>query len=233
MNCRECRRLLYLGRDADLTAVEKETMDAHLARCSRCAAEKAAYEKVAGLASAVSHVEFRPDDPDALDRRIIAGLPRRTARLQVKEPHFSIDRVLDLLTAPAFRLATSGSIVAIISLFLFQSYGILRDVHDLEVRQERQYLPVDVPHLNYAVDVRPLHGTPEGELLVKLNVPVDRGYLVVNGREAGSLRGHDVAFAHTFASLPVSGSEKETLQSLVGYLVGNVHPLLSFTREGV
>jgi len=233
MNCTQCRRLLYLDRDADLTEKERAALEAHLASCERCAREKAAAVNAAGFVRAASRLAFTPQDPDTLVQRILERIPGRPMRAPQKDQHFAVDRFLEFLMAPAFRVAAAGFIVLIMSSFLTQSYEILRDVRNLEARQEHRSLSFDGPHLEYAIDVRPLRGTPEGALLEKVKAPVDGGYLVVNDQEASSLRARERAFSHSVAGWPVAGSQKETLQALVGYLLENVHPMLSFNREGV
>jgi hypothetical protein len=233
MNCRKFRQALYLNREGELNPDEARALTEHVAGCRHCAKEKAAADRLAGITRDVARMDLTPEDPQGLTRRILQRTSVRKVRVPLKEGTFNIDRFLEFLSTPAFRLASSTAIALITIFFLTQSYVVLRDVRDLEASQQRSVESVSMPHVNFAVDVRPLQGTPEGALLKKLEGRPAGGYIIVNDRHASVLRAREYAFLQKFPGRPMLEAQSKTIEALVSYLKENVHPVLSFTREGV
>jgi hypothetical protein len=233
MNCEQFRRLIYLGDDVHLSAEEERLLGAHLRECNVCAKEKMAADKTAVFIRTSARGSYSPDDPEGLTSRILevtarAARPVREGRMVSLRVRF-----LDFLTTPLFRYSYAASIALIMLFFLTQSYFILADVRDLEVQQHHRDGAMAVPRLNYAIDVRPLRGTPEGTLLDRIEGLPTGDYLVVNDRTTDQMSSHEQEFVHRVLRQSTLEPDKGTIRTLYLYLKENVRPILSFTREGV
>jgi hypothetical protein len=233
MHCEESRKMLYLCREGELLPAEERALANHLMVCESCAKEKAAADRAASFVRGLDRLNLTPEDPEGLTLRILQETSRRTSahRRTIAIP--MIDRMLDFFFAPAFRLASTGFIVLAVVSFLFQWSAILHDVYNLEIRQDQHDLSCCVPHLEYTVDVRPLRGTPEGDLLDRVDGGGTGGILVVNERRASSWKANGRALSRGFAKGPLSRGDAETVSGLVTYLRGNAHAQISFSKEGV
>jgi hypothetical protein len=233
MNCRQFRGAVYLNRDGELSRDEARAIAEHLAGCERCASEKARADGLALFRKNIAAIGLAPEDPQYLTRRILERVSNKSRRESEKERVFTLDRFLSVVTTPMFRLTSSGAIALIAISFLIHAYGILREVHDLEIRQQYPVEVINVPHLDFAVDVRPLRGTPEGAMLNRIEGHAIGTHLVVNERHSNMLRSRERALSWRFPGPQLPSADRETIRALVSYFKENGHPVISFTREGV
>jgi hypothetical protein len=233
MECRKSRTMLYLNRKGELTASEERELEDHLARCTRCANEKAEIERTDLLMHRL--VEFAPvaSDPEFLTRRIMTRITGVRPASQAHGRETLLDRVLDRVCTPPFRLAASVCLVLVTAFSLGQSFSILNDLHDLEARLISRENEHTVPQVGYSMDIEPMRGTPAGELLDRTEGRKYQGSIIVTRRSLESLMSSREYSHGAFSRPALSPVEAETVSRLVHYARALARPTICFENQGV
>jgi anti-sigma factor RsiW len=232
MSCRKFRKMILLYREGELSAREAQMLAEHIIGCPSCANKGASVAELSHLIRRSHEMSLEPSDPEELTRKILL----RIAPGSLSEPSptrvGALDRLLDLTVNPRVRLASALLILVTVALALWQYFGILGDVRTLEAQQMHRSLSLAAPQVGYAVDTRPLRGTPEGNLLNQLGSRRGETSIVVASREVESLResGHGPEAA--FFKVPLLFERASEISRLLLYVKTNAHPILCFPKEG-
>lgn len=233
MSCRKFRNMLVLYREGELTAAEAHALAEHLMACPSCAKERGSLDEMADLMSRLRGIPLQPSDPEELTRRILERVTVKAPSVPIRGGTSIVDRLLELSAAPAYRLTSACFIVVVMGMFLSQSFSILTDVHRLEAQQKYVAAARTVPAVGYAVDVRPLRGTPDGALLDRLDGHSYEESIVVPESRFESLRESAMSSVTILSRNPLSTTDKEAAFRLVFYLKTTARPTLCFIMEGV
>jgi anti-sigma factor RsiW len=232
MSCRKFRTMILLGREGELTDGEARELAEHLTVCPSCAAEEASLAEMAALMQRAHDIPVEPPDPEGLTSRIlgrVATMPRTVARTRATS---LIDRLFDVIFARSFRLASALAIALVTGMFMWQYFSILGDMRNLEAQQMRAETAHTLPQVGYAVDTRPLRGTPAGALLDRLDGRRAEGSVVVMDRTFESWRESTLRSQTLFSKSPLSVEESQALSRLVLYFTNTARPTLCFVTKG-
>jgi anti-sigma factor RsiW len=109
MTCDEARILIHALIDGELDAGHAREVEAHIATCSNCAAELAAWRE---MSKAIAGADLRYTAPPALRRRIEAALPQAQTQIQAAPSRRAVLRGFAMGSAVSAIAATG--IVAIV-----------------------------------------------------------------------------------------------------------------------
>ncbi len=232
MGCRKFHKLMLLYREGELSGSETERLAGHLAACASCAAWGESLVEMAALMQRLRAMPLAPSDPAGLTRRILSRIPS-TARA---ESHPDVTRMPDRLFAfaatPGFRLAASGFVVAITTLFLWQYFSVLGDMRRLEARQTHLVAARPSPEVEYIVDARPLQGTPGEALFARLGGDPREENFVIMDHTLDSWREREAHARLFLLKNRVSDADTEALSRLVGSMQSTARPAFCFYIEG-
>jgi hypothetical protein len=233
MSCRKFRTMLDLHREGELTAAEAHMLAEHMSVCPSCAQERESLEEMTALMSRLRGMALHPPAPEELTRRILSRVAATTPPLWSVRQTPVLDRLFRVSLAPGFRLASVSFIVIVIGLFLSQYFSILHDIQNLERQQNHRVAAHAVPQVGYAVDTRPLRGTPDGALLDRLDGYSYEASIVVPESRFKSLRESAMSSVTISSRSALSTTDKEAAFRLVFYLKATARPTLCFIMEGV
>jgi hypothetical protein len=233
MSCRKFRTMMELSREGELTAAEAHMLAEHVSACPSCAKEQESLEEMGALMSRLRGMALQPPAPEEFTRRILRRVAASRPPVRSARETPVLDRLFRVSVAPGFRWASASFIVLVIGLFLSQYFSMLHDIQSLEAQQYYRATAHAVPQVGYAVDTRPLRGTPDGALLDRLDGHSYEESIVVPESRFESLRESAMSSVTILSRNPLSATDKEAAFRLVFYLKTTARPTLCFIMEGV
>jgi len=133
MKCRDVAPLIYLIKEGELTAEERQKLDNHLATCPACTKEYESVRQMSGLILAARPVLMRPKAGIITDAEIVKAVERSMS------PKEGVTRSMKPVTI--LKGIAASLLVAIASTLIFQETVFYRYQSSIKVRLHQAAVP--------------------------------------------------------------------------------------------